>query len=370
MHISERKRKVNAKKWFRGTVILLAVLVVAIGAAVVVIDPYYHFHKPLNGIEYRGQNALYNNNGMLRNFDYNALIIGTSMTSGFSEEEASQLFDENFIRTTFLGEGFYLLNENMKTALLHQPDLKHVIRSVDTLWFVTPPEWKSTEEYPDYLYDENPFNDVQYLYNIDVWNEAMIPTVAASITQDESESTEPDSEDARADDYLTGEKALDNYGRPEKSDTPIDPGETEEWYHYMYANLTQNLTDTIAQYPDVRFDLFFPPYSILWWDSSNQAGPGRVDRRIDMEKYAIDILLEYPNIHLYSLNDDFELVTDLSNYADDIHYHPNINSEILQCIHDGKHEITDENASEYIESIRKFYTTYDYDAIFEENHTN
>ena len=370
MHISERKRKVNAKKWFRGTVILLAALVVAIGAAVVVIDPYYHFHKPLNGIEYRGQNALYNNNGMLRNFDYNALIIGTSMTSGFSEEEASQLFDENFIRTTFLGEGFYLLNENMKTALLHQPDLKHVIRSVDTLWFVTPPEWKSTEEYPDYLYDENPFNDVRYLYNIDVWHETMIPTVIATVSRRGNENAGDSSENAKADAYLNHEEALAHYERPERSDDSIDPDETEEWYRYMKANLSQNLTDTIAQYPDVRFDLFFPPYSILWWDSTNQAGPGRIGRRVDMEEYAIDEILKYPNVHLYSLNDDFDLITNLSNYADDIHYHPNVNSIILQCIHDGEHEITRENAAEYIESIRKFYNAYDYDAIFAQNQSD
>ncbi|MCH4034530.1 MAG: hypothetical protein LKE85_11165 [Lachnospiraceae bacterium] len=360
----------NEKKWFRGTVILLAVLIIAMGVAVIVVDPYYHFHKPLKGIEYRGQNALYNNNGMLRNFDYDALIIGTSMTSGFSEEEASQLFGENFIRTTFLGEGFYILNENMKTALVHQHDLKHVIRSVDTLWFVTPPDWTSTAEYPDYLYDENPFNDVRYLYNIDVWDEAMIPTVVASISHSGDEHEDDSSEDAKADAYLNHEEALNHYERPEKSDDPIDPSETEEWYQHMQTNLTQNLTDTIAQYPDVRFDLFFPPYSILWWDSANQAGPGRVDRRVDMEEYAIDVILKYPNVHLYSLNDDFNLITDLSNYADDIHYHPNVNSIILQSIHDGEHEITKENATEYIDSIRKFYNTYDYDAIFTQNQTD
>ena len=110
----------NYKKWSIRILIAWILVIVVIGVSVIIIDPYYHFHKPLKGLTYEGENALYNNNGILRNFEYNALIIGTSMTSGFSEDEASEMFGEKFVRTTFLGEGFYILNQNIGQHLANK----------------------------------------------------------------------------------------------------------------------------------------------------------------------------------------------------------------------------------------------------------
>ncbi len=356
----------NSRKWVIRLCAAWAAVLTAIAVTVIVIDPYWHYHKPLEGLNYQGKNELYNNNGMLRHGDYNALIIGTSMTSGFSAGEASDLFGENFIRTTFLGEGFYILNENTKTALKHRKDLCHIIRSIDTLWFVTDAHWLGGNDYPGYLYDENPFNDVRYIYNLDVFREAVIPTIWASLTGQEGTADGEESADERADQYLKGSGALDRYERPEKNTDPADPAETEEWLSYVRDNITLNLTDTAEQYPNTEFDLFFPPYSILWWDTINQGGPGHIDRRIDMEQYAVELLLQCPNVRLYSFNDEFDLITDLDNYADDIHYHPNINSYILKCMKEGCHRITADNYRKYIARIREFYTSYDYDSLFPE----
>lgn len=355
----------NYKKWASKVLLVWISIVVLIAVSVIVVDPYYHYHKPLKSLTYKGENSLYNNNGVLRNYDYNALIIGTSMTSGFSEVEASELFDEKFVRTTFLGEGFYILNQNMKTALGHQPKLKHVIRSVDTLWFVTDSDWVGTADYPDYLYNDSVLDDVKYLYNIDVWHEAMIPTLSASIFSETTVDDSNKTDDARAEEYFDEGEALENYGRPEKQDSEIDPNETEDFYKMMDANLTDNLLGTIEQYPDVTFDLFLPPYSILWWDSINQAGQGRVDRRVDMEQYAIEKILQYDNVHLYSFSNNFEMTCDLDNYSDEIHYKPEINSKILNWMHDGDYELTKDNYKKYIKDIREFYMTYNYESIFD-----
>ena len=368
----------KADKWIRMTLIIWIIMLCLMGTVILVMDPYYHFHMPKLPLMYQGYNALYNNNGVLRNDDYDALILGTSMTSGFSEEEASELFGENFKRITFIGEGSYIQNENLKTGIIHQPELKHVIRSIDPLWFVADSEWKSTEDYPDYLYDENPFNDVKYLYNLDVWNEAVIPTVTKTVQwygmikdmggMDSINSGINDNktdEDIRADEYLNGVNALEYFERAEKRNEPIDPAETEAWLETMTENLETNCLSTIQENPDIRFDLFVAPYSILWWDNSNQAGPGRVDRRVDMEKRALEIFINTPNVHVYAFNDEFDMITDLTNYVDDIHYRPEINSRILHWIHDGEHEITADNYPDYIDRIRAFYTTYDYDSIYD-----
>lgn len=76
-------------------------------------------------------------------------------------------------------------------------------------------------------------------------------------------------------------------------------------------------------------------------------------------------MLECPNVHLYSFTDDFELICNLKNYKDRVHYSAEISSEILKWIVYGKHELTKDNYEEYIKNITNFYVSYNYTTIFE-----
>ena len=44
----------------------------------------------------------------------------------------------------------------------------------------------------------------------------------------------------------------------------------------------------------IEFYIFLPPYSIYFWDKLNQLGI--IDRQLDMEEYAIELLLKSKNI--------------------------------------------------------------------------
>lgn len=84
-----------------------------------------------------------------------------------------------------------------------------------------------------------------------------------------------------------------------------------------------------------------------------------------MEQFAIEKLLEYENVHLFSFFNNFQLICDLNNYGDEIHYSPKINSKILAWMKEGEYELTKENYLDYIDEITEFYCNYDYDSIFE-----
>lgn len=88
-------------------------------------------------------------------------------------------------------------------------------------------------------------------------------------------------------------------------------------------------------------------------------------RRIDMEQYAIEQLIACENVKLFSFFDDYNLICDLNNYRDDIHYVPSVNSYILISMKNGQHRLTKDNYTEYLQNIREFYTNYNYDEIFE-----
>ncbi len=353
----------DRKKWSILFIVCFMVSVVTIGITVFIVDPYFHYHEPLEGMSYSLSKEAYVNDGISKNFPYNGMITGTSMTKGFRVEEANKIFDKEFIRITFQGEGFKRINDNLTMAIEQNPELDFVIRGVDTLWFISGKDWMGYDEYPDYLYDDNIWNDVNYLFNKDIWIEDIIPQLYRTIRGEESD---------HFDNYGNGgpraskEDAILKYDRQEAQVLPIKEEETQLYFFYLEENLEQNILQVVKDNPDITFYLFFPPYSICWWDSLNRNGVEVLKRRIDMEKYAIEMILQHDNVKLFSFFTDYETICDLTNYFDEAHYTDNICTLILERMKAGEYELTKENYRDYIREITEFYCNYDYDSIFEE----
>ena len=168
------------KKFFFKIIGIIVAVVTAMAGIVIWIDPFYHYHKPLSYISYVSGADVYSNDGKLKHFDYDTLTIGTSMAMNFRKEKVDTILGGNSLNVYYLGEGFKVINEGLETALETHPDLKLVVRTVDTTWFVSAVNWEGRESYPEYLYDKNPFNDVYYIYNKDVWKDNLIPSIVQS----------------------------------------------------------------------------------------------------------------------------------------------------------------------------------------------
>lgn len=352
----------SGKKWSILWISLYVVIMLLIGVMVVVVDPYFHYHAPIEGLSYSLENVFYINDGVSKNFSYNALITGTSVTRDFRVEEAGEVFDKEFVRLSFHGEGFKRIADNLNTALKSNPNLEVVIWGVDTMWFISGAEWQGYEEYPDYLFDDVIWNDVNYLYNKEILCNDVVPELVRTV-----EGISADTFDDYVTEQSSSSKAavLESYERPEKEERIIEQTETDEFFEMLSHNLEQNILPVIRENPDVDFYIFFPPYSICWWDSINQAANGALMRRIDMEQFAIEKLLPYDNVRLFSFFNNFDLICDLSNYVDTVHYTGNVSSQILLWMKEGEYELTEENYMDYLRVIRDFYGNFDYDSIFD-----
>ena len=67
------------QKFIRLFFIRTCILLTALIGIVVLFDPFYHYHKPLPGLKAVLTDKEYQCVGTLRNFDYNALIVGSSV---------------------------------------------------------------------------------------------------------------------------------------------------------------------------------------------------------------------------------------------------------------------------------------------------
>ena len=99
------------KKYTKCTLIFFLVAMIIIGGFVYVIDPYFHYHKPFFSY-FKLDNQRYQNDGIAKNFDYDAIITGTSMTENFKTSEFDELFNVKSVKMSFSGGSFKEINEN------------------------------------------------------------------------------------------------------------------------------------------------------------------------------------------------------------------------------------------------------------------
>ena len=86
---------------------------------------------PLKKYEYPINNERYQNDGITRNFEYDGIITGTSMTENFKTTEADSIFHASFIKVPFSGGWYKEINDNLKRAYDSGKSVKYIIRCLD-----------------------------------------------------------------------------------------------------------------------------------------------------------------------------------------------------------------------------------------------
>lgn len=345
--------------WIIYTTLFTVIALVLFASITIYIDPLFHYHKPLENYEYPIRTERYQNDGITQHFEYDSIITGTSMSENFKTSEADKMFHANFIKVCFSGGRFKEIDDNLRRAYDADKNIKYVIRSLDYSSLVSDKDAYKEGEYPVYLYNNNPFDDINYILN---------KSILLNYTMNVVEYTKAGNQTTTFDDYANwndrytfGADTVLTYTLGEKSNTKQTI--TDEDRTRILENIRQNIIDLADAHPETIFYLFFPPYSICEWDRMNNAG--QVDWRIDAEQIAIEELVKHPNIKLFSFSTNFELVCNLDNYKDWGHYGEWVNSQILEWMQDDEYLITEQNYMEYIKTIREFYNSYDYDSLRE-----
>lgn len=354
----------KSKNWIIGWGVIVSIFLSIIGILVIKIDPYFHYHKPdLNKYYYSLDNQRSQNNGVIKNFDYDALITGSSMTENFKTSEMDSIFAVKSIKVPFSGGTYKEINDNLVFALENNPKLKTIVRSLDYSKIFDDKDLMRTDlgEYPTYLYDSNPVNDVRYLFNKDVVFGRIYPMISnKSETNFKPGITSFDDYASWQKNYTFGKNSVIPNGiKSIEKSKPVHLANEEK--QTINENIAQNVTSLAAKYPDVNFYYFFPPYSAVFWNDLNN--DGTIYKQIEAESYAIELILKYPNIHLYSFNMLTDITTDLNNYKDSTHYGQWINSLMLRYMKNNKCLLTKENYRSYLDEELKFYTSFDYSSL-------
>lgn len=330
----------------------------------VYLDPCFHYHAPLKRVSYQLNDERYQNNGIVRNFEYDAIITGTSMVQNFKASEMDDIFDVNSIKVAFAGGHFKEINDNLMIALKSNPDTKMVLRCLDINNII---EDKDTPfhgiarqgyVYPYFMNDNNWLNDVSYVLNKEMLIKGLDNVL---FTNGGGISTSFDEYSCWNDRFQFGaETVLQTYKRGQKVE--IVKELTDKQKKTISDNVKQNVTQVALSNPDVEFYFYYSPYSIVWWDEVNNSN--RVEYYIEAMRILAEEALKYENIKLFDFCSNYEVVCNLDNYKDKIHYSAEINSKILNQMKENEYLLTTDNYKEHFEELREFYLNYQYDDFF------
>ncbi len=357
--------KKYAKKW--NTIVLVGVLVCLFASAslTIIIDPVFHYRAPRESLSYYITEPRYYNDGIGKHFSYNALITGTSMTQRFHASEFEQLWNAQAVKLPYPGAGYQEIGSNIMNAISANTNLEYVLWGLDTNRILGELEKDaiSTTYRPEYLYDNCLLNDVEYLFNKDMLLDYTLTTIAYTMRGKET---------TNFDDYLNGDEkevktgrnvVLEGYERTAVQEQMNSyTSETEE---QVVLNIRQYIEPVVTQNDQIQFYLFFTPYSIVWWDEQNM--DGNTEIYLKALRTATEELLAFPNVKVYCFFDCYDMICDLDNYADTMHYDSSINSAILKWIKNEQYELKPETYNNYFDEIEKFYLNFEYDEYLKNN---
>lgn len=351
------------RRWFVRLFLATAGCLLLGGLFVVIIDPFFHYHAPLPKLGYSlmRENERYQTDGILRNFDYDAIIIGTSMTECFKTSNMNALFGVNAVKTPLAGSNFREVNENLERAFEANPDIKIVIRSFEYQAIpLDKDEVFELYDYAEYLTNDNPLDDAPYVFNKEVVGRAgqvLLRTIGGKSTTSFDEYA-----NWMGQNYFGAEYVYMSYDHDETAEYARVM--TDEEREMIRANLQQNVVALANEYPDTTFYLYFPPYSIAYWDQV--CNKKELDWHLEMEQIAMEEVLKCPNIKLYSYSLREDWILNLDNYCDLEHHADWINYGLLANMSTDEGLITQENYREHIEKERQYFGNFDYQGYWSE----
>lgn len=347
------------KKYLFTSIILVCISLSIFASVIIIIDPFYQYHQPLNGLSYRPNMNLhsYTNPGVAKNFDYDTVVLGSSMTRTVSSTYAQDRLGWNLVKLSIPEARGRDIREMFE---LVRDDVQNIVIGIDTFAYNVDADMEANKK-PNYLWNKNVFDDVSYILNKNVFIDQI-----ANILLDTWKGLPSFSRDQ----YQNWEEVLtikegDLLYWAKNNQTSEDFLESTYDYNVIQENLRKNLLSVIENHPDKNFVIYFPPYSLFYWQNImiNQG----LDAEFDEMEYIIENLLNYNNVSIYFPVDNLNIILDYEHYLDYMHYDTFLSNKVLDEFTSNEKKLTKENFESRISNFRNIIETFPYETFINDN---
>ena len=214
--------------------------------------------------------------------------------------------------------------------------------------------------FPDYLYDDNFFNDFRYIFSRAVYL-SRVSGMRADARKGIAGITSFDDYSNWMANFSFGVNSIYKIPTVDLSFSGEPQHLSENEIKLVRENVRQNLLSLPIAYPNTVFLYCVSPYSAAWWQMENESGG--IYRYIEAQEIACEEMMKYDNIRLFSYANMIEMTSDLNNYKDTTHYGEWINSLLLQWMFENLGLLTADNYKEYLARQTEIYRNFDYQSL-------
>lgn len=321
-----------------------ALILIAIASFNLVIDPLQFYRSAWYSPIFT-PNQRFQNPGLAKNYRYDTVVIGTSHTENFSPNYIHSQLGWNALKLSIKGstakEQTLILQKALNTG-----QVKNVIWGIELSSFIGNPDRFNEQDgtFPEYLYNETLLTHLIYLLS---WDTTVLSADALrgrGLHDLETLNTWHDKY------TFSYERVQEAWRESAIKSQQISVQTSSVNIEQMMKSLNTNLVQIIVQNPNVRFFLFFPPYSILAYIPYDNCDNATVYKafmgHLQFREAVTHLLLPLGNVELF----DFQTVTaithNLSNYKDLTHYSIAINEYIIRSLKRDQHRLTTNNTSQ------------------------
>ena len=336
---------------FKKNILLLFVILFLLSTftalTVFIVDPMQHYRKATLYKPYSFEER-YMAWGMLKHYEFDSVLIGTSVTENFTKNYVDKNLKLNILRVPFAGASAYEENLLMEEALKNKK-LTTILYGLDIFSFQGK---KNRLEYgegtiPYYLKNNTLIDDYKYLLNIDIFfvdNSKIILSNYFHIKPYKIDYNKfwnwHERHQVPPKECINAYKSL----REKKRQLGFKP-------ELLKSSFNANILPHIQKNQNVKFVIFFPPYSILNWKLREEEGV--FNEMLKFKKYLLNTLVKYDNVILYDFQDIKEITHNRANYIDPIHYSSKINRWIIEEIKNNNHQVKKSTINFHLQELEK-----------------
>jgi hypothetical protein len=318
-----------------------------------VVDPLQLFRPARLFAAMYSQDSRMQDAGLIRSQDFDTVFMGTSLAIHFRQRDIDRVLGVHSLKLSLNGSTSTEQNFVLAAALERHP--KRVLWEMDDWIFQNGPDIDSDVFLPANLYRRNVRGFASYLFSGAMARESAwilarsIPPIEKPVAWlttgvlfkfpisrvDDINVLGPGFDVAQAYNAKKAMAAFRHITDPVRRAYLADGAD----YDMRVRNFERDMIGLIAAHPDVTFEIYFPPYSILQWVAMRDASPQTFEQVYNFTAYVSRRLTAFPNVRLYDFREAREVTHDLNNYADVIHHSPTIDLQVLAWLAEGKYRV-------------------------------
>lgn len=309
------------RKFFIKSIISIFVILLSVAGTVFFIDPWQQIRY--NDKYYAGDQRILNV-GLAKNYKYQTAILGTSTSENTLKKDVDNVFDTNSINLCLSGSTA-LEHRNLLNVIIKNSDVKTVIYGMDIFTYNRLGVRKENIDYTDRK------NLQKYLFNISVLKDTAKIIIKEILNKNQKNWIEKKS--------FWG----DMFTYSEENTLCFDPNtqyggqnlgiakESKSGYNLkiMKENFDEFLK-IVNENKNIEYIIYLPPYAILYWYALDRYNS--LENVLEFKKYIYEKTKDLKNISIYDFQDREDIIDNLNNYKDAVHYGPFINKRIIEEI--------------------------------------